>query len=67
MPCGVYAPLRHLATETLEEGIWMKWIAWTFIGIIIFAIFAGLFRWGVIMMLDLIDSLNELRRGKTNE
>lgn len=45
----------------------MKWIAWTFIGIIIFAIFAGLFRWGVIMMLDLIDSLNELRRGKTNE
>lgn len=38
----------------------MKWLACVFIGVIIFAIFAGLLRAFVVMMLDLIDALGDL-------
>lgn len=39
----------------------MKWLAWAFIGVILTIVFAGLMRWFVIMVFDLIDAIKELR------
>ena len=42
----------------------IKIFVWAFIGVILFALFCGLFRQGAIMICKLIDAIGELRCGK---